>query len=111
MSLYTECVGYIAPFYNLALVLIVVFMFIKLFLTPNKKIYLKPWKMLFYALLIYVFEEILTVLDASGFAINILVYPVLEMAIITCFIYMLLIQKEYTKSKAPSANKDIRKHN
>ena len=100
MSLYTQCLGYVAPFYNIALVIIVLIMFVKLFLTPNKKIFTEPWKWLFFAVLIYVLEEIITVLDASGVSVSLLVYPILETAIITCFIYMLLIQKQYVESGA-----------
>ena len=95
MSLYTECLGYVAPFYNLALAVIVVLMFIKLLRNPNRKIYTEPWKWLFYAVLIFIFAEILTVIEASGYKINNLVYPLLETLIISCFIYMLLLQKEY----------------
>ncbi len=99
MSLYTECLGYVAPFYNLAFVVIVVLMFIKLLRTQNKRVYTEPWKWLFYAILIFIVEEILTVLDASGYMINNLVFPVLETLIISCFIYMLLLQREYVNSK------------
>ncbi len=99
MSLYTECIGYVAPFYNLALVVVVVLMMIKLLRTASKNVYVEPWKWLFYAILIFILEEILTVLDASGYNINDLVYPLLETLIISCFIYMLLLQREYVKGK------------
>jgi len=99
MSLYTECLGFVAPFYNLALVVVVVLMMIKVLRTPSKKVYVEPWKWLFYAILIFILEEILTVFDASGYNINDLVYPLLETLIISCFIYMLLLQREYVKSK------------
>ncbi len=97
--LYTNCLGYVAPFYNLALAIIVLLLFIKLFLSPNKKIYVEPWKWLFYAFLIYILEELLTVFDASGISVNLLVYPMLETLIISCFIYMLLLQREYISRK------------
>ncbi|MBI2546689.1 hypothetical protein HYV81_05935 [Candidatus Woesearchaeota archaeon] len=96
-SLYAECAGYMAPFYNLVLVVIVLILFVKLFLTPNRKVYLEPWKWLFYALLIYIAEELLTIADASGVAVSDIVYPFLETLIIACFIYMLLLQRAYTK--------------
>lgn len=90
-----QCLGLVAPFYNLTLVVIVIILFIKLFRTPNKRIYIKPWKMLFYAVLVYVVEEVLTALSH----LNIIIFPrifnaIFEMVIVTLFIYMLLLQKE-----------------
>ena len=57
------CLGMVAPYYNLALVVIVIILFLRLFKTPNKKTYLKPWKFLFAAVLVYVGEEIITVME------------------------------------------------
>ena len=93
-----NCLGRIAPYYNLVLVLIVAVLFIKLFSKQNKKTYLIPWKILFFAVIVYVIEEILTV--AAGLQIIpasslILVNPILEMIIITAFIYALLLQRDY----------------
>jgi len=97
------CLGLVAPYYNLVLVAIVVALFIKLFKTPNKKAYIVPWKFLFFSTLVYILEEILTVLHSAGIiSISNMVNPFLEMAIITSFIYMLLLQKIYicnTKKK------------
>jgi len=88
----------VAPYYNLALVIVVILLFLKLFSIKTKRIYILPWKILFFALLIYVFEEIVTVLAMSNIIVVFpLMFPVLEMVIITSFIYMLLLQKEYVK--------------
>ena len=91
---------------NLILVIIVIFLFIKMFLRKShKKIYLKPWVLLFIGVLIFVLEEILTVLRHSGIIkfineSNYLIYNgFFEMAIITSFIYMLLLQKEHVKNE------------
>lgn len=89
------CVGMVAPYYNLALVIIVIILFLALFKKQGKNAYTKPWKFLFASVLVYVGEEVITVLDMAGI-INVhnLVFPLLEMAIITLFIYVLLLQRE-----------------
>ncbi|HLC64569.1 MAG TPA: hypothetical protein VJI46_00425 [Candidatus Nanoarchaeia archaeon] len=90
------CLGTVAPYYNLILVLVVGFMFLRLFSMPNKGIYLTPWKLLFAALTIYIIEELFTVL----YVIDVVKIPrimnaVFEMVMITLFIYLLLLQKDY----------------
>ena len=98
MAYLETCLGIVAPYYNLALVIVVILLFLKLFSIKTKRIYILPWKILFFALLIYVFEEIVTVLAMSNIIVVFpLMFPVLEMVIITSFIYMLLLQKEYVK--------------
>ncbi|MBW2974326.1 hypothetical protein KY366_01280 [Candidatus Woesearchaeota archaeon] len=92
------CLGRVAPYYNLVLVIIATFLFLKLFKTHNKKTYIKPWELLFAAVLVYVGEEVITVLDMAGLiSAPKLVFPLLETVIITLFIYALLLQKEHTK--------------
>ena len=92
------CLGTVAPFYNLILVIIVMIFFIKLFKTHNKRTYIKPWKFLFFALLVYVLEEIITVFDmAHIITVPKILFPLLEAVIITLFIYVLLLQKEDIK--------------
>jgi len=92
------CIGRVAPFYNLVLAVILILLFLKLFKTPYKKTYLKPWKFLFAAVLVYLGEEVITVFDMAGL-VNVpkIAFPLLEAIIITLFIYMLLLQKENTK--------------
>jgi hypothetical protein len=98
MTQLTECLGLVAPYYNLIFVLIVIILFIVFLRNPNKKIYTLPWKLLLIAILAYVVEEILTVLnDAHIISITRLVAPLLEMVMISLFIYMLLEQREYLK--------------
>lgn len=90
----------VAPLYNLALVAITVFLFIKLFITPrkNKAVYLFPWKIIFFALCVYIVEEVLTVLRYMEI-INIPrhINGFFELVIIISFIYALLSQKEHIK--------------
>lgn len=92
----SACLGNVAPYYNLVLVVILIILFLTLFRLNDKKFFIKPWKFLFYAILIFVFEEIITVFESLGyFSVPPVIFPLLEMAIIVLFIYMLLIQKEY----------------
>ncbi len=94
-----DCVRIVAPYYNLALVLVVIYFFIKLFLTRTTA-FLKPWKLLFAAVMVYVVEQVLTVLKfAELISYPIIVNSFMEMAIITLFIYMLLSQSYYLKNK------------
>lgn len=95
-----ESLGTVAPYYNLVLVLVVLIMFFKLFSIYNKKIFLLPWKLLFFAVAVYILEEMLTVFNNAGI-VNTprILNAVFEFVIITIFIYMLLIQKEYLEKK------------
>lgn len=101
MTSLAESLGVVAPYYNLALVLIAVIIFVRLFHIPNKKIFLLPWKLIFVAILIYIVEEVLTILNS----LQILLTPrilnaLFELIIVSIFIYALLIQKEYLKKHA-----------
>ena len=92
------CLGRVAPFYNLALVVIVIVLFLKLFNIPNGKTYIRPWKLLFAAVSVYVVEEIVTVMDMANIvSVPKIVFPIFETAIITLFIYVLLLQRENVK--------------
>jgi len=99
MSL-TLALAQVAPLYNLALVLIAIVLFIKLFMTPakDKRAYLLPWKIIFFAVCVYILEEVLTVLRYMDI-INIPVHinGFFELLIIISFIYALLLQKEHIK--------------
>ena len=93
-----ECLGFVAPYYNLVLVAIVITLFIVFLKNPGKKTYTLPWKLLFTAILVFVVEEILTVLHfAKMITLSPLVAPLLEMIMISLFIYMLLTQREYLR--------------
>ena len=90
--------GIVAPYYNLAMVAVVCFLFINLFTTPlkNKKVYLLPWKYIFAAFIIFIIEELITVLRAAGI-ITIMehINGFFELIIISLFIYALLLNKKY----------------
>lgn len=100
MSELSLAIAQSAPMYNLAMVFIAVFLFIQLFKTKskNKKLYMTPWKFMFIAVLIFVFQEFLSVIRAEEF-IDVPVYinGFFELAIVVSFIYILLLQKAYVK--------------
>ena len=73
--------------------------FVKFLKKPSKLIYKKPWMILFIALWVYIVEEVSNILDKLGvFHLPEIIYPLFAMVIITSFIYMLLLQKDYLKS-------------
>ena len=95
---YAECLEIVAPWYNLVLVAILIALFIFFFKKPSKKIYLKPWILLFIAILVYVIEEVMTALGISEI-MNVyqILHPLFEMVMIGLFIYMLLLQRDYLR--------------
>ena len=98
VSTLAECLGRVAPYYNLALVTIVIILFITLFRKKHETYYHLPWKLLFIGILIFVGETALTIMEGMGVMdVSNLVAPFMEMVIITLFIYMLLMQREYVK--------------
>jgi heme A synthase len=91
----------IAPYYNLAMVVVAVWLFLALFKTePKAKVFLFPWKLLFFAVIVFIVEEILTVLRSAGVIdIPVHINAFFELVIIAVFIYALLLQKEYVKKR------------
>lgn len=90
------CAGKTAPLYNLGLVLVVIFLFIKL-MRIKTRIYTRPWKLLFIAVLVFVGETVITILGVLTEKTHFVV-GFFELVIILLFIYMILLQKEYIKS-------------
>jgi hypothetical protein len=93
--------GMVAPYYNLAMVLVVLLLFTRLFKTePKAKVYLFPWILIFVALMVYILEEAITILRALGLVdIPIHINAFFELVIIATFIYALLSQRQYVKSR------------
>ena len=90
-----------APLYNLGMVIIALGLFYQLFTLKvrDRNVYLLPWKLVFAALLIFIVEELLTVLRGFDFiTIPIHINGFFEVLIIGTFIYALLLQKEHVKS-------------
>ena len=84
-----------APYYNLVMGLVVIYLFIRLFQDPGKRGYLGPWKWLCVAVLIYIVEEVITALRQLGLVtIQRHINGFFELAIIIIFIYAVLLQKQ-----------------
>jgi len=94
-----ECLEVAAPYYNLALVVVVFILFIRLFKRSKIHYHSNPWKLLFVGFLIFIIEEIFTVLRNAGVLPDtIRMYnPVFEMVILSVFIYAVLLQRQYVK--------------
>lgn len=100
MSEFTQALGLIAPVYNLALVFILMLLFGKLFKTYKRTSIgnIKPWVLIFVAMLIYIAEAVFTVVRSMGvFHLPYHVNGYFELAIITLFIYALLLKREEIK--------------
>ena len=102
MSVLGQAVGMVAPLYNLGLVVIAVGLFVALFKIPhkNKRVFTKPWTLIFVALGVFIVEEVFTVLRAA----QLLDTPrtlngLFELVIIILFLYTLLVQREYVQKK------------
>lgn len=92
--------GIVAPYYNLIFAVIAFILFLHLFSYESKKFaYIKPWKILFIGFILFIIETAMTILRGQGIIkFNPAIFPGFEMVIITMFIYMLLLQKQYIKT-------------
>lgn len=91
-----EALAVAAPFYNLAFVLVMLFLFGRLFRLKDKKVFLKPWYFLFAAVVVFIIEEVITILRAAGVIdITLHINGFFELLIISLFIYTLLLLKEH----------------
>jgi hypothetical protein len=94
----SDAITIAAPYYNLALVLIVVALFIKLFRTKptNPHIFIRPWYFLFAAIAMFIVEELTTVLRAAGvITFDVYINGYFELVIVSLIIYTLLLQREH----------------
>ncbi len=99
MTHLASCLGVVAPYYNLVLVIIVIALFLKLFKVGTKSAN-RPWKFLFIAILIFIVEEVFTILrHADIYHLPFFMNSIFEMAIISIFIYTILMQKEMLEKK------------
>lgn len=97
----TRAFAMVAPYYNLLFVAVAIYLFVQLFKTyrPGGKVYLTPWGYIFGAMMIFVLETVITILRNVGLVlIPRWINGFFELAIITCFIYAVLLQKEYIKN-------------
>ena len=100
MSEFGLAVAMVAPYYNLALVIIVLYLFIQLFRTAqeNPDVYISPWVYLFLAVCTFVIEEVVTVLRALGVIdVGRQINGFFELVIIILFLYGILLQTRYVQ--------------
>ena len=95
-----EALGMVAPYYNMALALIVVALFLKLSSYDSRRFaYVKPWKILLLGFSLFIIETVMTILRGLGYIkFHPAIFPLFEMIIMTSFIYMILLQKQYLKT-------------
>lgn len=86
-----------APYYNLALVLVALYLWYHVLQTPKQKgVFLAPWKLILVGVLMFIAETVLTILRAAGVVnIGLHINGFFELVIIITFIYALLLQKEH----------------
>jgi uncharacterized membrane protein YjjP (DUF1212 family) len=88
-----------APYYNLVLVAIMLFLFGKLFSLKNKGVFVRPWYFVFAAVIVFIIEEVITILRAAHFVdISLHINGFFELLIISLFIYTLLILREHVQA-------------
>jgi hypothetical protein len=97
-----ELLQTVLPRLNLLLVAFLIALFsIMLSRKPDSQTYTKPWKVMFIALILFVVEEVITVMrlaDIISYRL-LTIHGFLEMGIIFCVIYMFLEQKEFLKKQ------------
>lgn len=99
---YAQAFNIVVPYYNLALVAIVVFLFIRLFRTKptSPDVYMRPWHFLFAAIAVFIIEEITTVLRHAGLiTLDVYINGYFELIIVSLIIYTLLTQLEYIRKR------------
>ncbi|MEK6961378.1 MAG: hypothetical protein AABX47_09490 [Nanoarchaeota archaeon] len=103
---FPQAVGMVAPYYNLAFTVVVVYLFIQLFRTyqEGRKVYFAPWGYIFAALMVFVLEEVITVLRVADLIqIPLQLNGFFELVIISLFIYALLLQREWVRKEFGSS--------
>ena len=107
MTDFYVALGMIAPYYNLALVVVVIALFVALFRNPARDAYMVPWKILAVCVGLFVLEQVTTILRAAK-VITFLpphINAFFELGIIILFIYLVLLQKEHVKMQYSHSSK------
>jgi len=105
LTLFTQCLARIAPYFNLLLVVVVMILLMLLVRRIKDKEEAHPWIILTVALAVFIVEEFFTVLrHLDVFHLPVYFNSIFEMAIISLFIYMVLyksahIKKSYQQKK------------
>tara|TARA_Y100000310_G_scaffold101887_1_gene100008 strand:- start:9960 stop:10280 length:321 start_codon:yes stop_codon:yes gene_type:complete len=100
---FAECLGVIAPVYNLVLVVLVLFLFKRLlhihYSVHHVQTFTKPWRLLAFAVWVFVIEEFFTVLrHADIFHLPLFFNGIFELTILGLFVYALFEQREHLKA-------------
>ena len=97
----SEAINIASPYYNLAMVAVVVYLFLRLFRTKptSPDVFMRPWYFLFAIIVVFIIEEVTTVLRAGGIIPleNVYINGFFELVIVSLIIYTLLIQREHIK--------------
>jgi len=84
------------PLVNLVIALVIIFLFTRFFYLPHRLHHVRPWKIIFIALLIWLIEEVLTIMDSFGvFHMNLLIGRGIELVIIILVLHAVFLQKRY----------------
>jgi len=108
---FDEAFNIAAPYYNLAMVVVVIFLFIRMFRQKpfTQEINLKPWYFLFAALVVFILEEVATVLrTAQLITLDVYVNGFFELIIVSFIIYSLLLQQEHLTAKSAGSIRNKR---
>jgi hypothetical protein len=94
---FADAMNVAAPIYNLALVVIVLVLFIRLFRTKASiPVYMRPWYYMFGVICVFILEEVITVLRNTGvLQIEAYINGFFELVIVSLIIYLLLLQREH----------------
>ncbi|HIH37579.1 hypothetical protein J4460_06145 [Candidatus Woesearchaeota archaeon] len=90
-------IGMVAPMYNAILAAICFVLFIRLF-KNHDTFHSKPWKFVFYALVLFIIETIITLIRQVGiFDTPRWILALMEMAMILFIINAILVQMDHMK--------------
>lgn len=97
MSELSVAFGIVTPYFNLVFGAIALFLLSRLLsLKAKKDVYVEPWKFLFIALCAFMIEETLVILYGLGIElVPKITFGFLEIIMVTSFIHMLMLQKDY----------------
>lgn len=117
MTEFQVAVAMVAPYYNLGFTIVVIYLFVQLFRTyrEGQGVYFAPWGYVFAAVMIFVLEEVITILRQAGLIeIPLHINGFFELVIISVFIYALLLQRDwirqaYTPVSIPSVPISVNK--
>ena len=101
MNFLSTAIALAAPYYNLALFLIAIILFVRLIPRATKRTYIVPWNILFIATIVFLIEQTLTILRQLGLLYSpVHINGFFQLVIASLLVYLLFLQKEYvTKTR------------